>query len=74
MGALVYILRRMQATQPDACVLRPALREEARKAIGALLLARAVRGRPTAQALLCLSPDVHVTQDLNIPFIRSILT
>ena len=35
MGALVYILRRMQATQPDACVLRPALREEARKAIGA---------------------------------------
>ena len=37
MGALVYILRRMQATQPDACVLRPALREEARKAIGAML-------------------------------------
>ena len=34
-AALVYILRRMQATRPDACVLRPVLREEARKAIGA---------------------------------------
>ncbi len=33
-GALVHILRYMQATQPDACVLRPTLREEARKAIG----------------------------------------
>jgi len=30
----VHILRYMQATQPDACVLRPTLREEARKAIG----------------------------------------
>ncbi len=34
-AALVHILRRMQATQPDACVLRPVLRDEARKAIGA---------------------------------------
>lgn len=34
MGALVHILRKMQATRPDACVLRPVLREEARKAIG----------------------------------------
>ena len=38
-GALVHILRCMAATQPDACVLRPALREEARKAIGAISLA-----------------------------------
>ena len=34
MAALVHILRKMQATRPDACVLRPVLREEARKAIG----------------------------------------
>ena len=40
-GALVHILRKMQATRPDACVLRPVLREEARKAIGALCLAAA---------------------------------
>lgn len=35
-ASLVHILRVMQATSPHACVLRPALREEARKAIGAL--------------------------------------
>ena len=39
MAALVHILRKMQATRPDACVLRPVLREEARKAIGATCLA-----------------------------------
>lgn len=33
-SALVHILKKMQATQPDACVLRPVLRDEARKAIG----------------------------------------
>jgi hypothetical protein len=33
-GALVHILKKMQATRPDACVLRPVLRDEARKAIG----------------------------------------
>ena len=44
-AALVHILRKMQAVRPDACVLRPVLREEARKAIGAacLLLPRMSR-------------------------------
>ena len=37
MGALVAILRAMGATSATRCVLRPALREEARKAIGARL-------------------------------------
>lgn len=36
-AALVHILRAMNATSSDRCVLRPALREEARKAVGALL-------------------------------------
>ncbi|CAL8472119.1 g11661 [Coccomyxa elongata] len=33
-AALVHILRAMNATSSDRCVLRPALREEARKAVG----------------------------------------
>ncbi|KAK9905521.1 hypothetical protein WJX75_001517 [Coccomyxa subellipsoidea] len=33
-AALVHILRAMSATSSDRCVLRPALREEARKAVG----------------------------------------
>ncbi|BDA47446.1 probable protein DYAD at N-terminal half [Coccomyxa sp. Obi] len=33
-AALVHILRAMNATSSDQCVLRPALREEARKAVG----------------------------------------
>ncbi len=48
-GALAAILRAMRATSADACVLRPALREEARKAIGARLTRR--QGLPC----LCLA-------------------